>query len=202
MLKLDQTNQQTDQKTGQKQYVPHYSDIMSKNVLSSFQQIELPNLTSRVFTKTATSPCDYVFQKTETIFERYPYKNNCSKKITSRVFTRKTAPPTDGHVFQWTETIYKLNIDAILTMDKVHDNFTNSKMSISHLRPCFFNTGTIYELSKYIIQINALSKLHDDWTNNLTSGCSKFHYNLIRKTSLSLGAISSTNRNNSNSRYL
>ncbi|KAH3727465.1 hypothetical protein DPMN_053401 [Dreissena polymorpha] len=34
-------------------------------------------------------------------------------KIVTRVFTRKTAPPTGGHVFQHTGTTFKLNQDII-----------------------------------------------------------------------------------------
>ncbi|KAH3890045.1 hypothetical protein DPMN_014113 [Dreissena polymorpha] len=83
-------------------------------------------VTSRVFTrKTAPPPSSHVIELTRTSFELYShiketnvltkFHENWAKNVTSRVFTcfhyihkEKNAPPTDGHVFSPTWTIFKL----------------------------------------------------------------------------------------------
>ena len=45
MLKLEQTNQQADQQTGQKQYVPHYRGGGHKNLFSYTWNKRLKKLT-------------------------------------------------------------------------------------------------------------------------------------------------------------
>ncbi|KAH3897901.1 hypothetical protein DPMN_022097 [Dreissena polymorpha] len=61
-----------------------------------------------------------------------------------RVFTRKTAPPTGNHVFQWTRTTFELNQDIIKT-----------------------NILTNFELKRDIIGTTLLTKFHEDRTRNV-----------------------------------
>ncbi|KAH3833326.1 hypothetical protein DPMN_106632 [Dreissena polymorpha] len=86
------------------------------------------NVTSRVFIcfhyihmkKTAPPPCGYVFSPIWTIFKLVrdinktnvftKFHDDWAKIVTSRVFTRKTAPPTGGHVFQQTRTSPKQSV--------------------------------------------------------------------------------------------
>ncbi|KAH3800833.1 hypothetical protein DPMN_154476 [Dreissena polymorpha] len=68
------------------------------------------------------------------------------KIVTSSVFTRKTAPPTGGHVFQQTRTTFELNQHIIKT-----------------------NILTNFELDRNIIGTNVLTKFHEDRTRNVRS---------------------------------
>ncbi|KAH3825508.1 hypothetical protein DPMN_127385 [Dreissena polymorpha] len=67
-----------------------------------------------------------------------------AKIVTSRVFTRNTAPPPGGHVFQRTGTNWASNVTSTV--------FTS------------------YELSRTINGINILTKFHEDQTINVASG--------------------------------
>ncbi|KAH3811917.1 hypothetical protein DPMN_140334 [Dreissena polymorpha] len=64
--------------------------------------------------------------------------------MTSRVFTRKTAPPTGGHVFQRIGTTFELNQDIIKT-----------------------NILTNFELCRDFIGTKLLTKFHEDGTRNV-----------------------------------
>ncbi|KAH3887551.1 hypothetical protein DPMN_011568 [Dreissena polymorpha] len=64
----------------------------------------------------------------------------------SRVFTRKTAPPTGGHVFQRTRTSFELNQHIIKT-----------------------NILTNFELDRDFIGTKLLTKFHEDRTINVAS---------------------------------
>ncbi|KAH3828644.1 hypothetical protein DPMN_130625 [Dreissena polymorpha] len=66
--------------------------------------------------------------------------------VTSRVFTRKTAPPTGGHVFQRTETTFELNQHIIRT-----------------------NILTNFELDRDFIGTKLLTKFYEDRTRNVAS---------------------------------
>ncbi|KAH3786721.1 hypothetical protein DPMN_164830 [Dreissena polymorpha] len=66
--------------------------------------------------------------------------------VTSRVFTRKTAPPAGGHVFQRTGTTFELNQHIIKA-----------------------NILTYFELDRDIIGANLLTKFHEDRTINVAS---------------------------------
>ncbi|KAH3892935.1 hypothetical protein DPMN_017071 [Dreissena polymorpha] len=116
-------------------------DINITNVLTSFHNDWAKIVTSSVFTrKTAPPTGSHVFQRTRTTFELNQHIINTNiltnfeinrdiirtnvltklnkdwtKNVASRVFTRKTAPPTDGHVFQRTRTTFELNQHIIKT---------------------------------------------------------------------------------------
>ncbi|KAH3769996.1 hypothetical protein DPMN_171275 [Dreissena polymorpha] len=94
--------------------------------------------------------------------------------VTSRVLTRKFAPPTGGHVFQRTGTIFKLSITIIETnvLPKFHEDCTINmtsrvKIASSPGGHIFQQTGTIFKLVP-IIRTNVLTKFHEDWNINKT----------------------------------
>ncbi|KAH3747502.1 hypothetical protein DPMN_181929, partial [Dreissena polymorpha] len=74
------------------------------------------------------------------------FHDDWAKIVTSRVFTRKTAPPTGGHVFQHTETTFELNQDIIKK-----------------------NILTNFELGRDFIGAKLLTKFHEDGTRNVAS---------------------------------
>ncbi|KAH3799538.1 hypothetical protein DPMN_153148 [Dreissena polymorpha] len=69
-----------------------------------------------------------------------------SRNVASRVFRRKTAPPTCSHVFQRTGTTFELNQRIIKT-----------------------NILTNFKLDQGIIGTKFLTKFHEDRTRNLAS---------------------------------
>ncbi|KAH3710475.1 hypothetical protein DPMN_069959 [Dreissena polymorpha] len=102
-------------------------------------------VTLRVFArKTAPPPPppprQPVIQLTGTIFELNSHNQG------NKLFTRKTAPPTGGHVFQRTRTIFKLNQHIIKT-----------------------NILTNFELDRDFIGTKLLTKFHEDRTINVAS---------------------------------
>ncbi|KAH3822046.1 hypothetical protein DPMN_123815 [Dreissena polymorpha] len=115
------------------------SHIKETNVLTKFHENRAENLTSRVFTcyihieKNVPPTGGQVFSP---IFElvREIHKTNVltnfhddwAKTVTSTVFTRKTAPPTGGHVFQRTGTTFELNQHIIKT--NILKNFIGTKL--------------------------------------------------------------------------
>ncbi|KAH3879811.1 hypothetical protein DPMN_003718 [Dreissena polymorpha] len=66
-----------------------------------------------------------------------------TRNVASRVFTRKTAPPSGGHVFQRTRTTFELNQHIIKT-----------------------NILTNFELDRDFIGTKLLTKFHEDQTRN------------------------------------
>ncbi|KAH3872503.1 hypothetical protein DPMN_035719 [Dreissena polymorpha] len=79
--------------------------------------------------------------------------------VTSRVFTRKTAPPTGGHA-------------NILT--KFHENWAKNvtsrrKMSRPMAAMFFSPIWTIFELVRDINKTNVLTTFHEDWEKIVTS---------------------------------
>ncbi|KAH3717389.1 hypothetical protein DPMN_060175 [Dreissena polymorpha] len=123
------------------------------------------NVASRVFTrKTAPTTGGHVFQRTGTTFElnqhiiktniltklhedwHDPVSNSIefhedrTRNVASRVFTRKTAPPTGGHVFQRTGTIFELDQHISKT-----------------------NILTNFKIDRGIIGTNLLTKFQEMW---------------------------------------
>ncbi|KAH3836239.1 hypothetical protein DPMN_109609 [Dreissena polymorpha] len=94
------------------------------NVLTKFHEDWTKNVTLRVFI-CFPAPDGHVLSPIWTIFGlvRDINKTNVLTKfhddwlniLTSRLFTRKTAPPTGGHVFQRTRTTFELNQHIITT---------------------------------------------------------------------------------------
>ncbi|KAH3846286.1 hypothetical protein DPMN_088585 [Dreissena polymorpha] len=80
----------------------------------------------------------------------------------------KNAPPTGGHVFQATGTIFELvqNIIGTNLLTKFHDDRKMPRPLGGHV---FAPTGTIFKLIQDIIGTNHLTKFHDDQTINVAS---------------------------------
>ncbi|KAH3834454.1 hypothetical protein DPMN_107780 [Dreissena polymorpha] len=180
--------QQTDQQTGQKQYVHHYYSGGHKN---------------------ATPLGSHVFQANATIFyliHRYHWTNLLTKfhedrkiNVASRVLTRKNAPPLGSHVFQAKVTMFELIQDIIRTnfLSKFHED---QKINVASrvltrknaLQPgghVFQPTGIIFELFQDIIGMNLLTKFHEDQTINVASRVlTRFYYSQIRKNARPLGS--------------
>ncbi|KAH3786542.1 hypothetical protein DPMN_164649 [Dreissena polymorpha] len=142
----------------------------------------------------------HLFQATKAIFKliQYIIRTNLMTKfyydrkinVTSRVFTRKIAPPPigmnllnefhedriinvasrvnntpslGGHVFQGNVTIFELIQDIIKA------NLLTRKNAPPPGGHVFQPTGIIFELVQDIIRINFLTKFHEDWTINVAS---------------------------------
>ncbi|KAH3819106.1 hypothetical protein DPMN_120839 [Dreissena polymorpha] len=146
------------------------TDINKTNVLNNFHDDWANIVTSRVFTrKTAPPPGSHETKVLTKFHENWaknvtsrvekcpahwrPYINKTNvltnfhddwaKIVTSRVFTRKTAPPTGGHVFQRTGTTFKLN---------------------QHIIKANILTNVYKFLTQHIIGTNLLTKFHEDRT--------------------------------------
>ncbi|KAH3793800.1 hypothetical protein DPMN_147322 [Dreissena polymorpha] len=114
--------------------------------------------------------------------------------VALRVFTRKNASPTGGHVFQQTRTTFELNQHIIKTsiltnfeldrdiigtklLIKFHEdrkrNVPSRKYTVKTARPTgnhvFQRTGNIFELNSHIKETNVLTKFHENWAKNVTS---------------------------------
>ncbi|KAH3889057.1 hypothetical protein DPMN_013105 [Dreissena polymorpha] len=113
------------------------------------------------------------------------FHDDWAKIVTSRVFTRKTAPPPGSQVIQLTGTIFELysHIKETNVLTKFHENW--AKNVTSRVFTCFHNihieknappTGghvfspiwTINELVRDI-KTNVLTNFHDDWAKIVTS---------------------------------
>ena len=101
----------------------------------------------------------------------------------------KTGPPPGYHVFQRTQTIFKIRraITRTNVLTKFHEDWTINGTSksvkkfllqfYSHIWETaphpgghvFQRNWTIFELSGEIIKTNAIPKFHEDWTINVTS---------------------------------
>ncbi|KAH3814818.1 hypothetical protein DPMN_143331 [Dreissena polymorpha] len=117
------------------------SRIKETNVLSKFHENWAKNVTSTV-EKCPAHWRPYI-NKTNLLTN---FHDDWAKIVTSRVFTRKTAPPTGGHVFQRIGTTFKLNQDIIKT-----------------------NILTNFDLGRDFIGTKLLTKFHEDGTRNVAS---------------------------------
>ncbi|KAH3713336.1 hypothetical protein DPMN_073126 [Dreissena polymorpha] len=133
-------------------------------VLTKFHEDWTKNFTSTCFHYThiercAPPPSSHVFSPIWTIFELFrdinetnvliKFHDDWANILTSRVFTRNTASPPGGHVFQWTETI--------LTSTNLNEDWASNVNS------------TVFELGRGIIGTNVLTKFHEDQTINVAS---------------------------------
>ncbi|KAH3694655.1 hypothetical protein DPMN_082095 [Dreissena polymorpha] len=186
------------------------SRITETNVLTKFHENWAKNVTSRVFTcfhyihieKNATPTGGHVFSPIWTIFEliRHINKTNVliyfhddlAKIVTSRVFTRKTAPPTGGHLHEdWalnvTSTVFELDRDIIGTnlLTKFHEDRTinvASRLFIKCGRTDGRRTDGRTTNKDRSQETNVLTKFHENWAKNVTSRVlTYFHYILIEK---------------------
>ncbi|KAH3723795.1 hypothetical protein DPMN_049589 [Dreissena polymorpha] len=165
-----------------------YSHIKETNVLTKFHENWDKNVTSRVFTcfhyihieKNASPTGGHVFSPIWTIFKLVRdinktnvltnFHDDWAKIVTSRVFTRKTAPPpaamknappTGGHVFSPIWTIFELirDINKTNVLNNFHDDWekiVTSRVFTRKTAPptgghVFQRTGTTFELNQHII---------------------------------------------------
>ncbi|KAH3867863.1 hypothetical protein DPMN_031000 [Dreissena polymorpha] len=121
---------------------------------------------TNVLTKVHEDWAKNVFSRLFTCFTIYIRKNY---SIPCRPFhILKNAPPTGGHVFRATGTIFELVLNIIGTnlLTKFHDDRQMPRPLDGHVFP---PTGTIFELIQDIIGANHLTKFHDDRTINVAS---------------------------------
>ncbi|KAH3859554.1 hypothetical protein DPMN_102371 [Dreissena polymorpha] len=140
-----------------------YRGIIGTNLLTKFHEDRTRNVASREFTwKTATPTGGHVVFFTYFELDRdligtkllTKFHEDRTRNVASSVFTRflnrqikKTAPPTGGHIFQWTRTTFELNQDIIKT------RFQDSS----------------FELDRDLIGTKVLTKFHKDRTRNVAS---------------------------------
>ncbi|KAH3886771.1 hypothetical protein DPMN_010784 [Dreissena polymorpha] len=207
MLKLAQTNQPTDQptdraktiyppllyltkptdqQTGQKQYVPHYT-IIRTNVLTKFHEDLTVNATFRMLTWiNFPPPGSHVFPQTGTILE--PIQEIIKSYVLMKCYedwtTNKKMPRPWWPYFSTNQNHFCLVQDIIGTnlLTKFHDHGTMNvafKMLTrfyyamppgGHL---FQATRTIIKLLQDIIGTNLLTKFHDDGTINVVYSVNK-----------------------------
>ncbi|KAH3720584.1 hypothetical protein DPMN_063484 [Dreissena polymorpha] len=191
----------------------HFHDDWAKNVtsretnvLTKFHENWAKNVTFRVEKCPARwwpciSPIWTIFELVQDINTTNVLSNfhdDWAKIVTSSVFTRKTAPPTGGHVFQWSRTTFELNQHIIKTniltnfqlhrdiigtnlLTKFHEDRTKNVASRVFTRKTAPPTGghighEIFELDRDIIGTKLLTKFHEDRKRN------PFYYINIRET--------------------
>ncbi|KAH3887212.1 hypothetical protein DPMN_011228 [Dreissena polymorpha] len=119
------------------------SHIKETNVLTKFHENWAKNVTSSVHIEKCPTHWRPYINKTNVLTN---FHDDRAKNVTSRVFTRKTAPPTGGHVFQRTGNTSELNQHIIKT-----------------------NILTNFELNRDFIGKKLLTKFHEDRTINVAS---------------------------------
>ncbi|KAH3865858.1 hypothetical protein DPMN_028902 [Dreissena polymorpha] len=174
----NQPTKQTNQQTGQKQYVPHYYSGGHKNALPPvghvFQPIGIISelvqdiIGMNLLTKENAPPLGSLFfQAKVTIFELI--QDISGTNILSKVLTRKNAPPPGGNVFQQNGIIFELVQDIGMNLlTKFYEDQTiivasrvkNAQPLGSHV---FQANVTIFELIQDIIETKILTKFHEDW---------------------------------------
>ncbi|KAH3882237.1 hypothetical protein DPMN_006171 [Dreissena polymorpha] len=155
----------------------HFHDDWAKNVTSIFTSF--------------FSPIWTIFELVRDINKTNVLSNfhDWAKIVTCSVLTRKTAPPTGGHVFQQRRTTFKLNHHIIKTniltnfqlhrdiigtnlLTKFHEDRKKNVASRVFTRKTALSTGghvfqqtrTTFELNQHIIKTNILTRFHKDWT--------------------------------------
>ncbi|KAH3830753.1 hypothetical protein DPMN_104005 [Dreissena polymorpha] len=177
-------------------------------IFDLIQDIIETNLLTNVNKEKCPAPGGHVFKATKTIFELIQdifgtnlltkFHDDRNINVTSRVLTRKiapppwwpyiigmnlltekNAPPLGGHVFQANVTIFKLIQDIIKTslLTIFHQDWTINRASRVLTRKnapppgghVFQPTGIIFKFVQDIIGLNLLTKFHEDWTINVAS---------------------------------
>ncbi|KAH3881337.1 hypothetical protein DPMN_005262 [Dreissena polymorpha] len=145
------------------------SHIKETTVLTKFHENWAKNVTSRVFTcyhyihteKNAPPTGGHVFSPIWTIFKLINKTNvltnfhdDWAKIVTSRVFTRKTAPPPGSHE---TNVLTKFYANRA-------KNVTSRRKMPRPLAAMFFSPiWTIFKLVRDINKTNVFTNFHDDW---------------------------------------
>ncbi|KAH3864095.1 hypothetical protein DPMN_027109 [Dreissena polymorpha] len=183
------------------------SRIKETNVLTKFHENWAKNVTSRVFTcfhyihieKNDPPTGGHVFSPIWTIFEivRHVNKTNVltkfhddwAKIVTYRVFTRKTAPPTGGHLHE----DWALNVTSTFRtrsrfirpnlLTKFHEDRTINVASRVFTNKCGRTNGRRTNTGhKSYPEQSVLTKFHENWAKNVTFRLlTCFHYIHIEK---------------------
>ncbi|KAH3709400.1 hypothetical protein DPMN_068862 [Dreissena polymorpha] len=173
-------------------------NIIGTNLLTKFHDDRTINMASRVLTRknapplgsheNCLAPWQPFFSPIWTIFKLIgdinennvltKFYDDWAKIVTSRVFTRNTAPPPGGHLHEdVTSTVFtsfKLGrgTNGTNVLTKFHEDQTinakykNAPPPDGHV---FKATGTIFELVQDIIGTNLQTKFHDDRNINVAS---------------------------------
>ncbi|KAH3883962.1 hypothetical protein DPMN_007932 [Dreissena polymorpha] len=160
---------------------PTHGSFVNRQTQTIFELIQYSIKTNVLTNYKYAPPPDVIGRNVLTKFHEDQTINLASTTInvTSRLLTRKNAPPPWGHVFQPTGIIFDLFQDIIGTnlVTKFHDNRTINVASRVLTRKnappyggnVFQPTGTIFKLVQDIIGTILLTKFHDDQTINVAS---------------------------------
>ncbi|KAH3816157.1 hypothetical protein DPMN_117666 [Dreissena polymorpha] len=173
--------------------------INKTNFFTKFHDDWTKNVTSR---RKLPRPLAAIFELVRDINKTNvltKFNDDWANTVTSKVFTRKTAPPTGGHVFQRTGTTFELNQHIIkiniLTnfkldrgiieknlLTKFHEDRTRNSSRVftrKTARPAgrhvFQRTGTTFELEQHIIETNILTNFKLEGGIISTNLPTKFH---------------------------
>ncbi|KAH3853456.1 hypothetical protein DPMN_095980 [Dreissena polymorpha] len=134
-----------------------------------FQLVREINKTNCLITR-KTAPPPWRFQLHRDIIGKNlltKFHEDRTKNV-SRVFTRKTDPPTGSHVFQQTRTTFELNQHIIKT--NILTNFElDQDIFGTKLLTKFHEDRKRNVPSRKYTETNVLTKFHDNWAKNVTS---------------------------------
>ncbi|KAH3838110.1 hypothetical protein DPMN_111516 [Dreissena polymorpha] len=146
------------------------------------------------------------FKATKTIFELIQdiigtnlltkFHDDRKTNVTSRVLTRKIAPPL------WWPYIIGMNLLTKFHEDRTINGLKGPKVLTRKYAPppgshVFQPTGIIFELIQDIIGMNLLTKFHEDGTVNVASRVlTRFYYSHIRKNARPLGSLFFSSKHN------
>ncbi|KAH3787906.1 hypothetical protein DPMN_166037 [Dreissena polymorpha] len=116
------------------------------------------------------------------------FHDDWANSVIFRVFTRdnchyihieKNAPPTGGHVFSLSWTIFKLvrDINKTNVLTNFHDDWAKIVSTRVFTRKTapptgghfFQRTGPTFKLNQHIIKANISTTFHENWAKNVTS---------------------------------
>ncbi|KAH3887480.1 hypothetical protein DPMN_011497, partial [Dreissena polymorpha] len=158
----------------------HFKDIIGMNGLTKFHEDRTLNVASRPLRKNAPptnlltkekcpAPGGHVFKATKTIFELIQdiigtnlltkFHDDLKINVTSRVLTRKIAPPH----------IIGMNLLTEFHEDRTINVASRVKNALPLSSHVFQAKVTIFELIQDISGTNLLSKFHEDWKINVAS---------------------------------
>ncbi|KAH3884575.1 hypothetical protein DPMN_008558 [Dreissena polymorpha] len=205
-------------------------DIIETNLLTKFHDDWTINVASRVLTRfyyshikpykeKCPAPVGHVFKAAKTIFELIQdiigtnlltkFHDDRKINVTSRVLTRKIAPPLwpyiigmnlltkknvpplGSYVFQAKVTIFELikDISGTNLLSKFHEDRKINEKCPAPGGHDFQPTDIIFELFQDFIGMNLLTKFHEDQTINVASRVlTRFNYSHIRKNAPPLGS--------------
>ncbi|KAH3797105.1 hypothetical protein DPMN_150680 [Dreissena polymorpha] len=146
--------------------IKRVQDIIGRNLLTMFHEYRTINVASRVLTrfyysyikKYAPPLGSHVFQANINVLTKF--HEDWTINVASRVLKRKNSlPPQDRKINVASRVLTRKNAPPLVAMK-------NAPPLGSHV---FQANVTIFELIQDIIEINVLTKFHEDWTINVAS---------------------------------